>query len=325
MADREIAPLIIDALLASGEQDVVNLLLGISAYKPPVAEGVAAVSAYLDSDIVENRTAAASALGHMRALVTLPELMRALAADGDAKVREAAAAAIGEMGEDAVPALDALATAAADDPWPDVREAAIRALGKLGPAAGAAAPVLYAALEESDGHVRVAARNALFRVDPGNKQRIVALENAAAAAPAAGGASTQLFEDVSGLPEALTKGPAELVEVHIYSDFAMVTGREPSSRSGWGRFTYRNGVLGGPEEGSVSCEKTFRVADADLSRIPSLVAMALSKAGGGSVSLVSLSRGVFCKQLGWQVVVDGGTKASRIEFDVNGKVKKVWP
>lgn len=326
IADRALAPVLINLLAAAGEVRVVDLLLGLSSYAPPVYEGIPAVRSYLSSADPENRGMAAVALGRMGATGTAVEVAALMGSDPDPKVRERAAGALGDMGPAAAATVPQLVDAAQDERWPDVREAALRALGAMGEAAAAARPALYAALESGDGFVRIAARNALFRVDPENKDEVVRLADAAAAAPPPGGASDQLFEDTTGLPEALTQGMSDIVELNVYADFAIVVAPDASSPTGWGRFTYRAGVLGGPEEGTPGCDKTFAIADADLNALPALIADALKRSGGGATVIVAtLSRGVFCRKPGWMIVLDGGTNASRVEYQLNGKLQKVWP
>src|SRR5262245_20067940 len=78
------------------------------------------------------RTQAAKALGRLGWLAreAMPALMLVLN-DEDAKVREAAAQAVGQMGPDALPALCALLTHS--DKY--VRRQAVWGMGKLGPLA----------------------------------------------------------------------------------------------------------------------------------------------------------------------------------------------
>jgi len=222
-----------------------------------------------------------------------------------------------------------LIEAAGDERWPSVREAAIRSLGSMGPAAEAARPVLYSALDSREGFVSTAARNALFRVDPDNKDEVVRRADATVEATPVGGASARLFEDVTGLPEALAAvAPSivEMVEMNVYADFAIVVAPEAGSPSGWGRFTYRDGTLGGPEEGSPGCDGTFPVSADELSALPAMIADARKRAGGDAEAIVAtLSRGVFCKKPGWMIVLEGGDRAGRVEYALNGKLKKVWP
>jgi len=254
------------------------------------------------------------------------KLITLLESDPDHNVRERAAETIGEMKASAIEALPALVNAAQHDKWPDVQQAALTAIGEMREAARDAIPVLYAALEDGNGHTRVAARNALFRVDPENKAKTVEIADARAAAPPVGGASAHLFDDISGLPKVLTAELPVAVTLVIYEDFALITAEEPTSSTGWGGFTYRGGAISDLKEARPSCKKTLRFADVDLTLVPRLIKDSLQRAGGAAkVNHVSLSRGVFCKKVGWQIFMENGERASRIEYKLNGKLKKVWP
>ena len=147
-----------------------------------------------------------------------------------------------------------------------------------------------------------------------------------AAAPPVNAASGKLFEDVSGLPKVLLEHHPEAVQLLIYTDFAIITAPEPTSSTAWGRFTYRGGAITGLTETTPQCKKTLRFADYDLTLVPKLVTESLKRAGGSAeVVVVNLSRGVFCKKVGWMVNLKNAAKASRIEFKPDGKLKKIWP
>jgi HEAT repeat protein len=324
--NREMIPLILDALKESGDNNASDLALAIVKFKPPVAEAVLVLENLLRSANPVNRSVAATSLGLLKgeALVALPTLVKVLGSDPDAGVREAAAKAIGAMGKSAREAVPALIQAAKDDRWPKVRQAAIQALGEMGEGASEAIPVLSAALNDPDPFIRTAARNALFRVDPKNK----AMKNVSAspAKMVSTIGSNNLFEDAAGLVKTLSARFPEAVQLTIYENFAIATAPEPSSSSGYGRFTYRNGSLTGPDNGTATCKDTFRFADVDFSVVPRLVkeAPGLAERPNGKVSHVILSRGVFCKDVGWIVyVMDGSKSGSMVEFKPDGKLKQV--
>lgn len=101
----------------------------------------------LRSGTAADRLQAARDLGRLGWLAreSLPHLTQTLN-DGDPKVREAAAHAIGLMGPDALPMLTEMLT----HPDKYVRRHAAWALGKLGPLAGPALPALCEALKDPD-------------------------------------------------------------------------------------------------------------------------------------------------------------------------------
>jgi HEAT repeat protein len=103
------------------------------------------------------RESAVEALGRIGDAEAVPGLLAALG-DANADVREAAAAALGEIGAPAVPGL----LAALRDADADVREAAAKALGEIGDAA--AVPGLLAALGDAEANVREAAAKALGQI-----------------------------------------------------------------------------------------------------------------------------------------------------------------
>ena len=323
--NRTMIPLILDALKASGDINASDLALAIVKFKPHVAEAVPVLENLLRSANPVNRDVAAASLGLLKekAVDAVPTLINILESDSDATVREAAAKAIGDIGESAKEAVPALIRAAKDDRWPKVRQAALQALGEMGEGAREAIPVLRAALNDPDAFIRTAARNALFRVDPQKK----AAESVSAfpAEMVSVTGSSNLFEDVTGLSKTFSDRFPEAVELIIYENFAIATAPEPSSSSSYGRFTYQSGSITGPDEGSATCEETFRFADVDFSVLPRLVSEApgLAEKPNGSISHVILSRGVFCKDVGWFVYVTDGSKSSMVEFKLDGKLKRV--
>ena len=257
---------------------------------------------------------------------TVPALIQTLTNDPDPEAREEAAEELDDLEEAAAEAVPALIEALQKDRWPEVRQAAASALGDIGAAAAPAVPALYEAMKDPDGHVRVAARNALFRLDPDNKDEVVRLEDELDAAPPPGGASAELYQDVTGMADVLGAQLPVAAELTIYPTFATITAPDKSSPSGWGRFSYEKGRIAGPREGSVTCEKTFRITDIDLKLVPKLVEESLKRAGGDAeVKAVILGHGVFCKKPGWMVSIDNGANASMIEFKLNGKVARVIP
>ena len=103
------------------------------------------------------REAAAAALGRIGDAAAVPGLLAALR-DAEWSVREVAAAALKQIGTPAVPGL----LAALGDANADVRRAAAWALGQIGNAA--AVPGLLAALGDASWYVREAAAWALGRI-----------------------------------------------------------------------------------------------------------------------------------------------------------------
>lgn len=323
--NQEMIPLILDALRESGDNNASDLALAIVKYKPPVAEAVPALENLFRSANPVNRSVAATSLELLGddALAALPTLVNVLGSDPDAGVRAAAAKAIGAMGIRAREAVPSLMQAAREDRWPKVRQAAMQALGEMGEGASEAIPVLSAALNDPDEFIRIAARNALPRVDPKNK----AVQNGSAApakTPSTTG-SGNLFGDADSLAKTLSGRLPEAVELIIYENFAIATAPEPTSSSGYGRFTYRNGGLTGPDDGTAICTKTFRIKDIDFSVLPKLVreAPGLAEKPDSRITHVILSRGVFCKDVGWFVYVTDGSKSGMVEFKPDGKLKNV--
>jgi len=113
--DETVLGLAVDALAQTGDPAAV----------PPL------VSALQHSRRWSIRTAAAVALGRLRAASAVPALVAALREDDFAFVRSAAADALGEIGSGA--AAGDLEAARTHDPEPRVREAASRAARRLRP------------------------------------------------------------------------------------------------------------------------------------------------------------------------------------------------
>jgi len=112
----------------------------------------------LRSRLPENRLRAAKDLGRLGWLAreALPALVGVLR-DDEAKVREAAAQAVGQMGPEALPALTGMLTHT--DKY--VRRNAVWALGRLGPVARPALPALCRVLADPDPRTASGAAQAL--------------------------------------------------------------------------------------------------------------------------------------------------------------------
>jgi HEAT repeat protein len=327
--DRTMIPLILEALKDSVDKNITDLVLAIVRYKPPVTEAVPILEKYLVASDPETRRIAAVGLGRLKenSLPALPSLVKVLESDTDKDVRAAAAEAIGGIGKKAKEAVPNLIHAAQGDKWPKVRKASIQALGSMGEEAREAIPVLAKALKDPDMHTRNSARNALNRVDPGNKAAKAAVSRKPPARRTPARTGVSLFADVNKLAETLRGKVPVVYELIIYENFAMATAPEPSSSNGYGTFTYRNGAVSGPDDGRSLCKEPFRISDADFSIIPRLVkeAPGLAEIPNGSITYVSLGRGVFCKKVGWRIYVKDGSKYSIIEFRLDGKLKGVTP
>jgi len=102
------------------------------------------------------------------------EELAALLESAEARVRRAAAWALGEAGKAALPVQERLERRLRDDDAPNVRAAVAGALGALGPAGRPAATALFAALEDGSESVRHAAAQALARLtsDPRDVPRL---------------------------------------------------------------------------------------------------------------------------------------------------------
>ena len=320
--NREMVPVILDTLRTIGSRDASDLTMAIVRYQPPVTEAVPVLAKLLGSRHEKNPRFAAKALGQMgeAALPAVPEIIALLnSTTADAETRENAAEALGDIGpaaaREAVPAL--MKTAQADK-WPKVRKAAISALGEMGPAAKDAVPALRAALKDPDGFISMAARNALFRLEPDKRQEVADIRDKAR--PVETGS---LFDDLSQLASTLPGQVPEVYELIIYEKFAMATVPWPESRNGRSKFKYQAGTVTGPEEAiGGDCKKKLALAKVNFTVVPGLIKQApgLVGAPSGKVSHVALSGGVFCHNLGWLVYVE---RAGFVMFRLDGKVEKV--
>lgn len=125
---------------------------------PPADDPLPDLVRALRSQVPSDRLRAAKNLGRLGWLArdALPALLAA-ADDDDARVREAAAQAVGQMGPEALPALSGLLTHS--DKY--VRRHAVWALGKLGPLARACLADLCDALRDPDPRTASGAAQAL--------------------------------------------------------------------------------------------------------------------------------------------------------------------
>ncbi len=282
---------------------------------------VSDLRARLDSSDAKERASAARTLGFRResALPAVARLVELLQADPDNDTRVAAAEALGNIGPKcAKTAVPPLMKAAKEDKWPKVRAASLTALGEMREAAKPAIPLLREALQDPDGFIAQAARNALFRVQPDAREEVAAIEDATR--PKQKGI---LWEDLSRLQTVLPARVPEAFELTIYPGFAMATAACAETSSGRCRFKYEAGTVTGPDEGSSGdCEKKIALSKVDFSVVPTLVKQAPGLLGvpNGTVEMIQLSPGVFCKSHGWIVSVKPG---GMVEFKLNGKVDKV--
>lgn len=160
---------LLELLYAKNSSVRCDVALRLGSLKPPQKDVVPALTLVLRDDPEEHpRSCAASALAGMGAAAkeAVPALAEALGKDGSPKVREASAKALGDLAGSARTAIPDLIRALKEDKSREVRTASAGALGEMGTEAREAIPVLTAALRDPDDFVRVAARNALFRVDP---------------------------------------------------------------------------------------------------------------------------------------------------------------
>lgn len=318
--DRVLVPKMIATLEDLGARDGSDLMSALGALEPPVKEAVPVLSELLDSGMESTRRSAARALGDMgeAALAAVPRIEEVLRTGREPETRVTAAEALGRIGpKAAATAVPALVKAAKDDPWPKVRSTSMTALGEMGPAAKEAVPVLRAGLKDPDGWISLAARNALFRVEPNAREEVAAIADAAR--PEQKGS---LFDDASGVKAALPSRAPEVYELILYSDFAMATAPCRELPSGRCRYTYKGGAVTGPDEGSGDCEKRIAVGKTDFSVVPGIVKQAPGLLGKprNEVSHVSLSGGIFCKGPRWLVYVKD---AGYVDFKLNGKVDDV--
>jgi len=318
--DPSLAPRILTILQNLGTRDGSTLIHAVGSYDPPVKEAVPVLAALLTSRDESNAGAAAYALGEMKnaALPALPDLEKTLASHPQNKVREDAAKAIGEIGPSAAAAVPALVKAAQTDKWPSVRQAAVSAIGEMRTAARDAIPMLREQLKSSDDSMRVAARNALFRVEPEKSEEAAAIADAHQVEE-----KGILFQDLTQLAATLPARLPEVYELIIYDKYAMATVAQSDSPSGRGRYTYKAGTVTGPEEAtSDDCSKKIALAKVNFSIVPKLVqqAPALLGAPSGKISHVQLSGGVFCRSFRWLVYIED---AGFVEFGLDGSVGKV--
>jgi hypothetical protein len=135
-------------------QHVLDLLgsLGQKTVAPALLEA-------LESDRPQNRRSAATALGKLELLETVPQLAQHALEDPQPSVRRAAIVALGKLQDDLV--LPTLLQAAGDKDGPS-RQSACVALGKL--KSDRAVPVLQTCLQDKDPQVRKSAANALEQI-----------------------------------------------------------------------------------------------------------------------------------------------------------------
>jgi HEAT repeat protein len=318
--DKTLAPRILEILSRIGTRDGSTLISAIGSYRPPVKEAAPVLASLLSSRDESTSSSAAYALGNMKeaALPVLPDLLKTLESHPANKTREYAAKAIGEIGAKASSAVPALARSMHSDKWPAVRQAAASALGEMGTSAKEAIPMLREALKSPDDWMRLAARNALFRVDPDNSQEAADIADAHQAEE-----KGILWQDLSQLSATLPTRFSEVYDLIIYDKFAMADVPQSDSPTGRGEYTYKAGTVTGPKEASDDdCKKKIALSKANFSIVPKLAQQAPSLLGSpsGKVSHVQLTPGVFCKAHGWLVYVDD---VGFVEFRLDGKVSKV--
>jgi len=318
--DKTLAPRILDVLKNLRGRDGSTLIRAIGNYNPPVKDAAPVIAALLTDRGENNSSAAASALGDMKvaAVPVLPDLINALESHPQNKTRESAAEAIGEIGPKAIAALPALMKSGQSDKWPAVRKAAVSAIGEMGTAAKEAIPMLRESLKSPDDWMRLAARNALFRVEPDKSQEVADIADQHQVEE-----KGSLFDDTSQMASTLPARLPEVYELIIYDKFAMATVAQSDSPSGRGKYTYKAGTVTGPEEASDSdCNKKQLLSKVNFALVPGMVKQAptLLGAPAGKVSLVQLSGGVFCSAIHWTVFVDN---AGFVEFKLDGKSGKV--
>src|SRR5262249_19680845 len=124
------------------------------------------------------RAEAAKVLGNIgtQSPAVLPELVRLLQKDADARVRTEGARALGKIGEGAASASRTIAAVLDDrDSGETVRAAAAWALARVDPLSAGTASSLRAATDDRNGHVGVCAAEALWKVSPETSRAILAL------------------------------------------------------------------------------------------------------------------------------------------------------
>jgi HEAT repeat protein len=319
--DKALVPRILDILKNLGNSPEGDTLMrAIGNYEPPVKEAAPVLAALLTARDESTSSAAASALGDMKlaALPALSDLAKTLETHPQNKTRQSAAAAIGEIGPKAIEALPSLMKAGQSDKWPDVRKAALSAIGEMGPAAKEAIPMLRKSLESPDDWMRLAARNALFRVQPNAREEVSDIADKHQVEE-----KGSLFDDTSQMAATLPGRLPEIYELIIYDKFAMAEVPTADSKTGRGKYTYKAGTVTGPAEASDDdCKKKQMLSKVDLTLVPRLVKQApgLLGAPAGKVSHVSLDGGVFCSAIHWTVYVEN---AGMVEFRLDGKPGKV--
>lgn len=137
--------------------------VGVEAEPKPAA--LAKARADLVSPKVEVRRAAMKELIHSDLSAHLRAEIQAGLKDSDGEVRATAATAIGNLGDQAAPAIAALIAQLGQDPFKEARETAARALGRIGKAVPtnrtAVKPLSRAATEDADAVTRTVALGAL--------------------------------------------------------------------------------------------------------------------------------------------------------------------
>jgi len=139
---------------------------------PDAAEAIGEVAAVLSSDSSPDvRMAAARALGKIgpKSAGVLTVLTRALQ-DQEARVRETAAATLGEMGSAAQEAVERLAAGLKGDADPAVRRRAAKALTQINPTDRVVVRALQRALRSEDRELRMCTVQALAAVGPDAKE-----------------------------------------------------------------------------------------------------------------------------------------------------------
>src|SRR5688572_4042747 len=278
--DKKVAARLVEILKSPGTRDVSTLIRALGDYEPPVKEAVPVIAALLRAREENTSSAAATALGDMKAvaLPALPDLIQALETHAQNKTREYAAQAIGEIGPKASSAVPALMKAGRNDKWPAVRKAAVSALGEMREGAREAIPMLREQLTSSDDWMRLAARNALFRVDPEHSQEAADLADKHQVEE-----KGILFEDLSQLAATLPARLPEVYELTIYDKYALVEVPQSDSPTGRGRYNYKAGTVSGPEqESDDDCKKKIALSKVDFSVVPKLVKQAPGLLGAPS-------------------------------------------
>ncbi len=139
-----------------------------------IVDGLAAAASGDDEASV--RAGAATALGFVdKHKETAVKALAAALKDRYGNVRQAAAQALLQLGEDSKGALAPLVAALDSDTYPKVAWYAAGALGAIGPPAAEAVPALIKALGDKDGSVRATAAEALGKIGPAASKAAPAL------------------------------------------------------------------------------------------------------------------------------------------------------